>query len=284
MSGKITQVHVYIFGAVVMILIGVGMYFAMLKPLNDGNVALNGQVTSLEQQTVQIDGSGFNWEQFDQAEAKLAAAKERRAGKERRLASLEASKKLPRANEIDLGDGTDQTILQRTMGRWLQLPRVVVPMMENFAQARGRRRGVKITTAFTAPAPSTRPSDIPRDIIAWRLGTLTVEGRFERVMQWAKDWNSAPLLVSVEDLKCVVAGDNGEVQATASLVVYMFPTGKAVTNPGAGAAAPGGMPGMPGMMPGMPGGMPGEPGAPAAPGAVSGPGAVMSPAPPGNGL
>ena len=282
MSGKITQLHVYIFGAVVMILIGVGMYFAMLKPLNDGNVALAATVSGLESTTVQIDGQGFNWQQFDQAQEKLKGAEVRKAGKERRLASLEASKKLPRSNEIDLGDGTDQTILQRTMGRWLQLPRVVVPMMENFAQARGRRRGVTVTTAFTAPAPSTRPGDIPRDIIAWRLGTLTAEGPFERVMQWTKDWNSAPLLVSVEDLKCVVAGDNGKIQATASIVVYMFPTGKAVTSPGAagggaaGGAMPGGMPGMPGA-PGAPGAMPGEPGA------VSGPGAVMSPAPPGNG-
>lgn len=275
MSGKITQLHVYIFGAVVMIIIGVGMYFAMLKPLNDGNVALAATVSGLESQTVQIDGQGFNWQQFDQAQEKLKGAEVRKAGKERRLASLEASKKLPRANEIDLGDGTDQTILTRTMGRWLQLPRVVVPMMENFAQARGRRRGVKVTTTFTAPAPSTRPADIPRDIIAWRLGTLTAEGPFERVMQWTKDWNSAPLLVSVEDLKCAVAGDNGQVQATASIVVYMFPTGKAVTNPGGGGAgaAAGGVPPM-GMMPGA---MPGEAGA------VSGPGAVMSPAPPGNG-
>lgn len=253
-ASKITQVHVYIFGFVVMILVGVGMYFGILKPMKDANVALAAQVQQAETATVSVDNQNFNWTEIKQAEEKLAAARVRRAGKERKMASMEAGKKLPRSQEINLGDGTDQTILRTTLPRWLELPRRVVTTMERFGQARARRRGVQLTTAFTAPAPSTRPGDIPRDIIAWRLGAMTVTGRFERVMQWAKDWNDAPLLVSVEGLKCSVAGRDGEVEATASLVVYIFPTGEAVTAPGAAPAggAPGGMPG------GFPGGMPGE--------------------------
>ncbi len=278
-ASKITQVHVYIFGFVVMILVGVGMYFGILKPMKDANVALAAQVQQAESATVSVDNQNFNWTQVKQAEEKLAAARVRRTGKERKLASMEAGKKLPRSQEINLGDGTDQTVLQTTMPRWLELPRRVVTTMERFGQARARRRGVTLTTAFTAPAPSTRPGDIPRDIIAWRLGAMTVTGRFERVMQWAKDWNSAPLVVSVEDLKCSLAGRDGEVEATASLVVYIFPTGEAVQSPGAAPAggAQGGMPGMPG---GYPGGMPGmDSGMPEA-GGMNGPGAAFSPPPP----
>ena len=250
MASKITQLHVYLVGGVLMVLIGFGLFFLMIKPLQDANVILKGEVSTAESTQVSIDNQNFTWNQVEEGKKALAAAKERRKGKEAKLASLTASKRLPRNQEIDLRDGTDEAILRSTMSRWLQLPRIVVDMMEDYARARGRRRGVTVTTAFAAPAPSTAPSSIPRDIIAWNLGGMTMRGRFERVMAWARDWNNSPLISSVDGLKCSVADRDGVVSATATLTVYIFPTGKAVTTPGAGgggAPAEGG-----GMM--MPGG------------------------------
>lgn len=240
---RITWVHTILIGGVLWILIAVGLFFAVLKPLNESNAALQAQIAGVEGTQTSIDNRNFAWNQHDAAVQALNEARVRRAGKERQLAVLEARRRLPRNQEIDLRDGTDQQIIQHTLARWLQLPRVVVQRMEDYAQARARRRNVRVTTVFTAPAPSTVPSAIPRDIIAWTLGNMTVEGRFEDVMAWAKDWNNAPLLASVDGLKCSLSGRGGRVESPCTLTVFIFPTGQAVQSPGAavGGAAMGGM-------------------------------------------
>jgi hypothetical protein len=242
-ANKITQLHVYLIGAVVMLIVGVGLYFLMLKPLYDSNAALDAEVQSLEAQTVTVDGQAVRWNEEPKAQAAVAVATQRQQTKRARLAKLEKSKDLPPQARIDLGSGTDREVLQRTMGRWLALPERVVRMMEGFAYRQGGRHGVLVATEFAAPAPTTVPGQIPRDIIAWNLGPMSATGSFPRVMRWAQSWNNAPLLVSVDGLKCSLAGRGGTVTATATLTVFIFPKGQAVTNPGAspgpGAPAPG---------------------------------------------
>ena len=271
-SKKITHVHVYLIGFVVMVIVGVALYFLLLKPLNESNAALAQTVAQLESTTANVDGKSFRYDQKAEAEAALAEAQGRKAGKEAQLASLERRKQLPANQALRLE--TDQArILAVTMPRWLMLPERVVTTMERWASTRARRLGVEAETTFAAKAPSTDPNLIPKDIVAWNLGTMTVTGDFNRVMRWMKDWNNAPLLAAVNNLKCSVADKDGKVTATASLNVYLFPTGpgvQAVSVAGQGGAPGMGAPGMgyPGMgYPGM-----GSPGAdPAAMGASNGP-------------
>ncbi len=270
MASKITQLHVYLIGGVLMLLLGGGLWYTLIKPLNEEIQTLSGQVAQTEGTQVQVDGKSFTIAQATQAKEALEAAKVRRAGKERRLASLENRKRLPRSQTIDLGDGSQPVLVSRTMPRWLQLPRVLVETMENYSQKLAKQHRVKVTTAFSVPAPSTNPADIPKDIIARNLGSMTTTGRFEDVMRWAQAWNSAPLLVSVDGLKCSLADPAGNVTATSSLTVYLFPTGQAVEAGAAGAGAAGAAGAMPG---GMPAGMPGMAG-----------GASPGGAPPGGGM
>lgn len=274
-SNKLTHVHVYLIGVVIMTIVGVGLYFMLLKPLNEEVVSLTGQVQAKEAESVDVDGKKFVWNQLEGAQKALKEAQMRKAGKEARLASLERKKQLPSSQALRIG--TSQTeILANTMPRWLMLPERVVQTMENWSKARAKRFGVDAVTTFAAKAPSTDPTKIPTDVVAWNLGTMTVTGKFDRVMAWAKDWNNAPLVAAVNDLKCSIADRGGKIKATASLNVYIFPTGpgagKAVSV--AGAGGPGGMPGgMPGGgMSGYPGGgMSNGPGGPGAPGGVSAP-------------
>jgi len=252
-SNKLTHVHVYLIGGVIMTIVGVALYFMLLKPLNEEVTLLTGQVQAKETESVDVDGKKFVWNQLEGAQKALAEAQTRKAGKEAQLASIERRKQLPVSQTLRIAT-TQNEILASTMPRWLMLPERVVVTMENWSKSRAKRYGVEAETTFAAKAPSTDPAQIPTDIVAWNLGTMTVTGKFDRVMQWAKDWNNAPLVTAVNDLKCSIADRGGKVKATASLYVYIFPTGpgagKAVSV--AGTGAPGG--GMPGGMSGYPGG------------------------------
>lgn len=269
-SNKLTHVHVYLIGGVIMTIVGVALYFMLLKPLNEENKVLAGQVQSTESEQVDVDGKKFVWNQEEAAQKALQEAQKRKAGKEAQLASLERKKQLPATQALRIAT-TQPEMLSSTLQRWLVLPERVVQLMEDWAKSRAKRYGVKVETTFAAKAPTTDPTKIPTDIVAWNLGTMTITGKFDRVMQWAKDWNNAPLVSAVNDLKCSIADRGGVVKATASLNVYIFPTGpgagKAVSVAGGASGSPGGM-GMPGMNGGMgnmpPGGMapppPGPPG------------------------
>lgn len=259
-STKLTQVHVYIIGGVLMLLLGVGLFFALIKPLNDSNTLLQASIGSTEATPVSIDSRNFNiapnWEsQKKAAEEKLEEAKQREASKRAQLTALENRKQVPGSRRIDVGDGSQAHLLRVTMPRWLTLPQYVVQNMNAYARSTAARHRVRVQTEFKAPAPSTDPTQIPTQIIAWNLGPMTMTGEFNQVMRWVEDWNRAPLLVAVDGLRCSLAGKGGRVEATANLTVYVFPTGEAVTNP---AAAPGG--GAPGAAGGYPGGAGGYPG------------------------
>jgi len=233
-SKKITHVHVYLIGFVIMVIVGVALYFLLLKPLNEENTLRASTINGLETQASSIDGKSFVYNQKEAAEAALAEAKSRKAGKQAQLASLERKKQFP-ANQALRIETTQAALLSTTMPRWFMLPERVVTSMERWATTRGTRLGLDtVETTFKANAPSTDPSSVPKTIVAWNLGTMSVTGDFNRVMRWVKDWNNAPLLVAVNDLKCSVADRDGKVSATCSLTVYVFPTG-----PGAGTAAAG---------------------------------------------
>jgi hypothetical protein len=273
-SNKLNQVHVYIIGGVLMFIVGVGMFFALLKPLNDENEALRGRIQSVETEAVRMETDAFTISNVPGAEAKLVALEQRRNQREAEMLAREARVSLPASQEINIGDGSADYIIERTLSRWLVLPRNVVTLMERHAQSLARKHGVEVQTQFAAPAPSTDPNSIPRQIIAWNLGGMSMSGDFNRVMNWVQDWNNAPLLVSVDGLRCSLEGRGGRISATANLTAYVFPKGEAVTIPGAGGGGGGMMGGMGGMMGGM-GGMMGGGGMGGASGGMSGGPPVM---------
>jgi len=251
-SNRITPLHVYLIGLVLMLIVGVGLYFALLRPAYADAAAKKQEVAAAEAQTVtigdepEVKSQTFSYtvetgpDQVKKAKASLEKVRANKESKERELAILEARKQLAPPHRINIGDGTPQTIVRQTMANWLNLPRVVIPLMNRFADKLAAKHGVQVLHQFAGPAPSTDPNSIPKDIIAWNLGKMSATGPFLQVMQWARDWNSAPLLVAVDGLEMQLVGTGGKVTATANLTVYVFPTGKAVVIPQGGGAPAGG--------------------------------------------
>jgi hypothetical protein len=223
-SSKIKPVHVYLIGGVLMLIIGVGLYFAVLKPVNDEIEVVNGQIAAERAKTVSVDNQPFTIAQRTAAEDALKKAEIRKNERKATLAALEVRKQLPSNERLEIA-GDTPGLITNTLPRWFNLPQVVVQRMERYAQQSARKHGVTVTTQFSGPSPGTNPDSIPRQIIAWTLGGMTVEGEFNRVMAWVRDWNNAPLLVSVDGLRCQLAGRNGRVVATAGLSAFVFPTG-----------------------------------------------------------
>lgn len=257
-AAKITQLHVYIIGGVLMLIVGFGLFFTLIKPLNEENKALATAIAGLEQTPVQVDGKSFTIAQASDAQTALQTAQQRRDQNEAKLKSLESKYQLRPGDRIHIPKQDDpkaeDQLLKVTMSRWLQLPKVVVTLMDNYAQKLAKKHGVTVFTSFAAPASVPDPRAIRQNnsIITYQLGGMSVRGDFNKVMKWVEDWNNAPLLVSVDGLKCQLAGKKGEVSATCGLTAYVFPTGPGVTIPGAGGGMAGGMPGaMPGMDPAM---------------------------------
>jgi hypothetical protein len=268
-SNRITQLHVYIIGVVLLLIVGGGLYFALLRPVYTQLKNKKADLSSLEASAVSFD-DGKNKTQITytletgpqsvkKAQAVVQQAKANSAYTLKQLAILEAGKQLPASKRIDLGDGTDPYLLSRTLPNWLNLPRNVVPLMRDFAVQLGHKHGVTVLTDFAAPAPQPDPKAIPHDIIAWNLGKIQATGNFNSVMQWARDWTSAPLLTALDGLQCSLAGPSGNVVADGTLTVYIFPTGKtgivqipaspSAGSPGGGFGGgngPGGMSAMPG--------------------------------------
>jgi hypothetical protein len=246
-ANRITWVHVSIFGGVLAIILGVGLFFFLLKPLYAENTSLEGQVESAKRATISVDKNTFTYNQKEQAQAALDKAKARKARKERELAAVEVRKQLPPNEAIDLGKGSTDEIVRKTLPRWVLLPQHVIDRMNAFSARLAAKHRVRVFSDFKAPAPSTDPEALKRlagDAVAWNLGTVNVTGDFNDVMRWARDWNSAPLLVAVDGLKCQLAGRNGRVSADANITVFIFPKDKQVAPGTATAAAPAGGGGM----------------------------------------
>src|SRR5687768_12606705 len=117
MRNKITHVHVYLIGAVLMIIVGGGLYAALLRPAYAENAVIKGKN---EQLTSDVNSK-------KKAPEKLAAATAEMQRKKSSLTMIERAKQLPPNERIDWGKGDNPVqILERTTANWLNLPRVVV--------------------------------------------------------------------------------------------------------------------------------------------------------------
>src|SRR5437763_720021 len=146
-SNRITQLHVYVIGLVIMLIVGGGLFFFMLKPVYAQVQVAKTDLQGQETTSVQVGKKQFTYQigptgEKAVADAKLAV-KDTQAESAHtllELKQLESSKQSP--IPINIGDGTDQYILQNTMRNWLNLPRAVVPKMKDFATRLGAKHGV----------------------------------------------------------------------------------------------------------------------------------------------
>src|SRR5437867_330222 len=133
-SNKITQLHVYIIGLVLAVIVGVGMYLGMVKPIEDDNAQLRTNITTSQTSAVDVYNAKQltilkpGWDKT--ANEQIKAAKAEVVNEQAILAGYTDKRRLPPNEEINIGDGTPDVLLKQTMTKWLTLPRVLVTRMQ----------------------------------------------------------------------------------------------------------------------------------------------------------
>jgi hypothetical protein len=237
-ASKLKPLHVYIIGMVVAFILGLGLFFLLIRPVQ-GDISTQEQTLSGLQQ--------YSPNSVKQAEADKKKAEEEADLHRAQWLAWNRRQSPPEKYAIPIGP-YEQKI--KTLDRWWNLPQYIVN--EAAAYARGKP-GVQVMTDFKRPERSPDANTIPGEIVVWNLGRMYAFGKFNDVMEWARRWNKFKYTAAVDGLDVRLAG-KGTVASTANLTLYIWTKNK----PGEGGGAPaGGAPGgaEPGAMPSMP--MPG---------------------------
>jgi len=225
MISKLRRQHVVILGAVACVMVGIGMYYLFIKPIDQ-------QIAQIDKQ---YQASKLVADTLPSAQQELAAAIREVNDNQARLAKYERTK-MPNIS-----------FAQRDRGMidlWHEQIEVLGPILVRWAS----RGGVSFTSDFNLPAPTTNPNDLPTDIIKIPVGRMTVVGSFRSIMRHIREWNNCPRLAQID--RPSLTGISPALTASYDLTVYIFPRGSA---------------GPQIQMAGGTSGVPGAPGAPPAP-------------------
>ena len=226
---KLKRVHVIIIGAVVCVLIGVGMFFLLIKPCNE----------SLAQLQQRYDAAYPEAMEEPKARRDLDEAIRKVSEMQKKLDTYMVAK-MP---EVDFSDRTKGMV-----ELWHEQCETLGPLLESYA----KRTGVKVLNdRIPVPAPPVNPNDpsMLAGVIVLPLGSIQVQGSFNQVMKHIRDWNNCGRLVMI-DLP-TLSGQSPTLQAAYNLSVIIFPRGQVGPVVDMAGAGTGGAPGMAPMAPMM---------------------------------
>ena len=267
MKIKFNRLLVLIIGLVLIIAAGCLMWFLVIKPANEELAKKESEYQPLQQYNEQLLVSTQQKKEVEFRKADMAE----------KLYDTYMNRFMPM---LDFG--------RRDTGMidyWREYSNIK-KVLEKF----GNDPNLTTTISLTVPNPPTNPNDslFDRDFIEY-VGTVTVTGDFNSILENIVRWSSAPRLVLVDanSISMTMNGDDpNQITASYGIKCYVIPwtSGGAKIDMAPSGGSSMGTPGMPGMA-GMPGGMPGDPGTPGAPmpGAPAGaaPGAPMPGGPAG---
>lgn len=250
---KITRPQIMIIGGVLALLIGIGFYFGLIKPLNE-----------------QFDVAEAKYNSEKQVADQRASAEATKKANEKIVAAAERDYKIYENRYFSYTDGNgiakpivDTSDLIRAMEqRWQEQTVRLGPLVKKFLE---QDKSVRILSANLAvPAPPSDPNAANTKVIELPLGTVTVAGTFKNILAHVDRWNRFNRLVVADGLS--LQGNSPQLVGSYSLTCYIFTrsdkSGEAI--PQAGAGQGGGFGGGPpagfgggGPPPGMAGGMAG---------------------------
>lgn len=244
---KITQMQVYIIAAVLVALVGAGIWFGLIKPKQE----------ALDAAQARYDAANAVAITRPQAESAQKEANQKVAVAKAKWNRYDSTL-MPNINVSNFLTGSQQL--------WNEQVLVLGPKVKRYLESDTK---VRVTQSnITIPAPSTDPNQVNRKSFEIPMGTISVQGTFQNVLNHVARWNKFDRLVLVDGL--TLSGNSPRLTGTYSLRVIIFTRGEPSTQQIPQAApSTGGFGGMPGME-GIPGGMPGEgsyPGAEGMPGA-----------------
>ena len=243
---KITQAQVYIITVVLTLIAGAIIYFTLIKPTQEAYQLADEKYIAAE--TIANKMPAAKKDRV-KAEQEVAVAKAKWARYDRQL--------MP---DINIGN-----LLLGTQQLWREQIQVLGPKTDKFLNA---DKTVRILTPhpFTLPAPSTDPNAVARKSFVFPMGTVSVSGTFNNVLNHSVRWNKFDRLVLIDGL--TLSGNSPALVGTYSVTTFIFTHGDTPGAPIPQAAAPTGGGG--GFQGGPQGGPPGGFGGPSALGGDAG--------------
>lgn len=211
---KLKRLHVIIIGSVACVACAAGLFFLLIKPVNE-------TITTTSQQ---LDASTAVAIQKPASIRDLAAAKNEVVQNETKLNRFQASK-MPNLSFAERDKGMIQL--------WHEQSETLGPILERW----GSRDGI-LQTSISIPAPPSNPNDLQPGMIKISVGKVDVAGNFKSLLRNIRGWNDCPRLVQI-DHPCL-SGTSPALKATYDMTVYIFPRsdpGPQIAMAGAGAAA-----------------------------------------------
>jgi hypothetical protein len=182
--------------------LGVGIYFLLIKPVNEQVKVVDDQLRASLEIVAQ---EGPTQMAFDAAVSEVSAIQSR-------LARYENSK-MP-----------NLSLAQRDKGMidlWIEQVEVLGPILERW----GSKGGVRLASAVNIPAPPTNPNEIDANVIKIPIGKMEVEGDFSSIIRHMREWNNCPRLVQID--RPSISGTSPLLKASYEVTVYIFPRGAA---------------------------------------------------------
>lgn len=199
---KLRKIHIIIIGSVVWVLLGVGLFFVLIKPANE----------ALAKEKARYDANypGSTPAMAAQAERNLQQAQLEVANIQTTFNTV-LDQKMPNLRFDDRGQGMLQL--------WHEQVEVLGPLLERFI----RSSGVTLLSDIKIPAPPVNPNDplFSLDYFPVSIGTISVRGNFKDILSHIKKWNSCNRLVQI-DLPSL-EGPSPTLTSSYNLTVYIFP-------------------------------------------------------------
>jgi len=232
---KITKVQIWIIAAVLSAIAGGAIYYFLVMPEQARLEAANAKYDT--NKAVADTKSSVDADQIKaKGEVKVAQAKWARYDREL----------MP---DIDISN-----LIRGQQQLWNEQINVLGPITQRYLYADKTVQVVKATLAL--PAPPTDPNAVARKYFEFPLGDVTVQGKFNQILNHAERWNRFRRLVVVDGL--TLSGNSPRLTGSYKLTAYIFThddKGAGASIPQAGAAQGGG--GFGGPPPGVGGPPPG---------------------------
>ena len=239
------RIHIVIIGLVLGILAAAGVFFALVKPVEE-------QITEV---TAEAETYTTKAATKSQAEAKLATAQKDQAVSRINLQRWETRymRLGPDRAFLSMKDPQQAMILL-----WKEQANTVGPLLTRFI----RRSGVRLVSGITVPGAPIDPNAINPNEYTVPLGQVQVRGSFRNINRFLRSVQNAPRLLRINNVD--LSGQSPNITANVDLTMIVLPrdsdkvqpiplaTGEGGTTGATGGGYPGG--GYPGG--GYPGGGP----------------------------
>lgn len=231
-KSKLTRPQIWIIAGVVSLVIAAGIFFGLLRPLNEQMEAANQKYTTNEPVAAQRPRAVAD---VAKANQEVAQAKQKFSLYERKFFTRSPTSGRPLVNVTNRFNALqDRWDLQGSQ------PYSLGPQVTRFLR---QDKTVRITQAgLTMPAPPQDPNQaVAEELITLPLGNVTVEGTFNNVLNHTERWNRFNRLVLVDGL--TLTGNSPRLVGSYALTCFVYTSGtpgQEIPSAGGGAAGGGG--------------------------------------------